>query len=77
MAIKAGVDILLSPKNPDTVMTAIKEAVDRGIITEDRINNSVKRILLYKQKFIEDNMLDKSYLNREEYKKVLEQIPVN
>lgn len=77
MAIKAGVDILLSPRNPDTVMTAIKEAVDRGIITEDRINDSVKRILLYKQKFIKDNMLDKSYLNREEYKKVLEQIPVN
>ena len=52
-AVKAGVDILLYTSNdtPRNAHTALINAVKSGEISEDRINDSVKRILLKKLKY--------------------------
>lgn len=57
MAVKAGVDVLTytSLNNPMTAHKAIMKAVQNGEITEERINESVRRILLKKLKY---NVLD-------------------
>lgn len=44
-AIKAGVDLLLMPGSSKTTISTVKEAIENGKITEERINESVKRIL--------------------------------
>ena len=59
-AIKAGVDILLYTglADPKTAHTAIIKAINNNEITEERINESVRRILLTKLKYgIIDNYL--------------------
>lgn len=43
--IHAGCDIILWPGNPATSIEAVKNAVAAGFISEERINQSVKRIL--------------------------------
>ena len=59
MAIKAGVDIVLMPANLrsqadlaklDKIIEDIEQAVKRGEIAENRLNESVKRILTLKEK---------------------------
>jgi len=44
-AVKAGADMILKPPDIDAAIRAIKQAVDRGDISEARINASVERIL--------------------------------
>lgn len=73
-AIKAGVDILLytSLNDPMTAHTAIVKAVRNGEITEERINESVRRILLTKlERGILDNYivkdLDRTNMINEHY----------
>ena len=53
LAVKAGVDMLLytSTGSPKRAHTAIVNAVNKGEISIDRINESVKRILLNKIKY--------------------------
>ena len=46
--IQAGVDIVLGPQNFVEAFDAVIEAVENGIITEERINQSVRRILKLK-----------------------------
>ena len=48
MAVKAGIDMLLDPTDIDTAVDSIVQAVESGDITEDRIDESVKRILTLK-----------------------------
>jgi beta-N-acetylhexosaminidase len=48
MAVKAGHDILLKPKDPFAVTARLREAVRGGQIAESRIDESVRRILLCK-----------------------------
>ncbi|WP_018755388.1 glycoside hydrolase family 3 protein [Paenibacillus terrigena] len=50
-AVQAGVDLLLMPPNPDASVKWLTDAVKQGVITEDRINASVARILKLKQKY--------------------------
>jgi len=50
-AVQAGVDLLLMPPNPDASVKWLTDAVKQGVITEDRINASVERILKLKQKY--------------------------
>lgn len=50
-AVKAGVDILLCPGSLEDGVNALTEAVESGEITEERINESVLRILRLKQRF--------------------------
>ena len=51
LAIIAGVDIVEAPNSPAevaSVVTALKQAIQQGRLTMDRINQSVERILLMK-----------------------------
>lgn len=76
-AVEAGVDILLMPSSSRECLKAIKKAVDEGIITEERIDQSVRKILKLKYENIEENYnvyLPSSYLNSESHQKVLEKI---
>ncbi|MGN0465716.1 MAG: glycoside hydrolase family 3 N-terminal domain-containing protein [Lachnospiraceae bacterium] len=47
-ALQAGVDILLMPQNFQTAYNGVLKAVQNGTITEERINQSVYRILKLK-----------------------------
>ena len=48
-SIQAGVDIVLGPKNLVETFDAVIDAVNKGVISEERINQSVRRILKLKQ----------------------------
>lgn len=59
MAIKAGVDLVLMPTTLrskadltkiDTIINAVVDAVQTGDISEERLNESVRRILTLKEK---------------------------
>lgn len=49
-AVAAGVDLLLMPPQPAQAIRGLVDAVHKGRLTEARINTSVKRILLLKQR---------------------------
>lgn len=49
MAVQAGNDILLTPDNFLEAVNGIEEAVNSGKLTEERINESVRRILTLKK----------------------------
>ena len=49
-SIQAGVDIVLGPKNLAEAFDAVIDAVGNGTISEERINQSVRRILKLKMK---------------------------
>lgn len=51
MAFEAGCDILLMPEDLEAAYDAILEAVQNGTISEERLDNSVNKILYYKQQF--------------------------
>jgi len=51
MAIQAGADMLLMPNDLQTAFDGLKAAVEEGSITEERINESVLRILETKYEF--------------------------
>ena len=51
MAVKAGNDILLTPDVFTEAVYGVEQAVTTGEITEERINESVKRILALKKDF--------------------------
>ena len=48
-SIKAGVDIVLGPRDFMEAFDAVMEAVNNGTISEDRIDQSVRRILKLKK----------------------------
>ncbi len=48
MAVEAGNDMLLSPKNLRESVAGIEDAVANGVISEERIDESVRRILKVK-----------------------------
>ncbi|MBQ8299048.1 MAG: glycoside hydrolase family 3 protein [Clostridia bacterium] len=50
MAVKAGNDILLMPSDLELAVNGIKKAIEEGEITEERINESVRKILEVKEK---------------------------
>ncbi len=50
-AIRAGVDLLLCPADPVEAVAALEQAVAEGAITEDRIDESVLRILTLKANY--------------------------
>ena len=49
--INAGVDILLDPRDFRNASKGVLEAVERGDISEERLNESVLRILKLKLKY--------------------------
>lgn len=50
MALEAGVDIILMPENFADAIQGVLDAVEDGTLTEERINESVERILNEKKK---------------------------
>ncbi len=74
MAINAGVDLLLMPNGSRKAIEYIKESIKEKKITEQMINTSVTKILTYKYNHLKEEYLDSSYLNKEEYNKILNQI---
>lgn len=47
---KAGIDVFLCPSNLDEAITSLVDAVERGEISEQRIDESVEKILTLKKK---------------------------
>ncbi|MBQ7107391.1 MAG: beta-N-acetylhexosaminidase [Clostridia bacterium] len=69
-AIDAGCDLLLMPENSAEAVALIKNNV-----SEERINESVKRILIFKLKYLEDyEMLDASFLGCNEHKNIVDKV---
>lgn len=50
MSVKAGIDMILAPKDLDTAVNGVYNAVLSGEISEERLNESVTRILTLKQR---------------------------
>ena len=78
-AINAGVDILLMPNGSKDALNTIRDAVNKGMISEDTINNSVRKILTLKYKYIEDDYdeyLDSSQLNSKAHQKIINKVVV-
>ena len=76
-AVEAGVDILLMPTSSRTCLKSVKAALEKGTITEERINESVRKILKLKYEKIEENYnnyLDSSYLNNNEHQEIIDKI---
>ncbi len=72
MAVNAGNDLLLAPPNYHNAINYIKQN-----ISEERINESVRKILKFKYTYlIDNNTLDKSYLNNQEQQAIIQQIPI-
>ena len=70
-AVEAGVDLLLMPSDAKEAIKAIKNN-----ISEERIDESVKKILLFKYTYLKDNVLDESYLNSKAHQEIINKIPV-
>lgn len=68
--VEAGVDILLMPNNAKEAINTIKEN-----IAIERIDESVKKILIFKYTYLKDNLLDESYLNSKEHQEIINKIP--
>ena len=49
MCVKAGIDLILMPIDEEESINAIETAVNNGIISEERINRSVQKILAAKE----------------------------
>ena len=50
-AVQAGCDVVLMPEDKEDAFNALKTALDEGTLTEERINESVLRILSLKYKY--------------------------
>ena len=74
-AVKAGEDLLLMPADVREARDAILMAVERGEITEERIDESVRKILNYKAERLRDFAVgDERNFGSEAHKKVVQQI---
>ena len=68
MAVEAGADLLVLPSDPELAVQTIKEN-----ISEERIDQSVYRILSFKDKYLANyEYLDDSYFGSDEHKEAVE-----
>lgn len=76
-AIEAGIDLLLMPPHPEVAVKTIEEAVYAGRLDENRIDESVKKILTLKAQIADDydEYADRSFLASEEHREVINSIP--
>jgi len=79
LAVKAGNDIILIPPDVDEAIDAIVKAVKRGEISEERINESVRKILefkydlgLHKNRFVDVNKIRDVVATEEHLRKAKE-----
>lgn len=80
MCVNAGIDLILMPTNEQETVSAIESAVSNGTITEERINQSVEKILqakewlgLYKNKYVNEDDIS-SKINTEKSNNLAQQI---
>ena len=76
-AINAGVDILLMPGTTSEVIMKIKTEINNGNITEERINESVRKILSLKYKYELDKnkkLYDKNVLGSKEHLNIINEL---
>lgn len=66
-ALKAGADVLLNPPDVDAAYNGVLDAVESGEISEDRLDESVYRILAEK---MDKNLFDDPYTDPEEVENV-------
>ena len=50
LSVEAGIDVILMPADLASAVSGIEQAVSSGRISEERINESVLRILRQKEK---------------------------
>jgi beta-N-acetylhexosaminidase len=77
LAVEAGADILLMPADPEAAFHSVQNAVKSGQITEERIDDSVVRILALKKKyglFTPKKLGDQSLLGCEEHRAVIARV---
>ncbi len=75
IAVKAGEDILLMPKDAREAKNAIVDAVTMGEIRKERIDESVRRILSYKSRWLSNfSPLDEEVFGSDEHKKIIQNI---
>lgn len=68
MCVKAGIDLILMPQGEKAAIDAIENAVNKGIIKEERINESVFKILQAKE-FLGLNK--RKFVNAEKVKDII------
>lgn len=76
-AVEAGVDILLMPSSSRKCLKSVKDALKEGKITEEKIDESVRKILRLKIEKVEKNYneyLDPSYLNSKEHQEIINKL---
>lgn len=75
-SINAGVDIILMPLDPIEASNTIENLVNNGTISEERINESVNRILTlkYKNKLDEEKKLNKENIGLQESVDIINKI---
>ena len=69
--LNAGVDILLHPADADSVVAELKDAINSGGLSEERVNDVVERILTYKARIKEIQSAEPDYVR---HKKLAAQI---
>lgn len=74
MAINAGVDLLLMPKDPLEAINKIKESIEKGTIKESQIDQSVKKILNLKLNKLSKEKLDPKFLGSDEHQQIINSI---
>ncbi len=76
-AILAGNDLLLMPLSLERAISYIKEDVQNGVISEERIHDSVQKILTFKYRKIEEkyhDYLPSSYLGSMEHQTIINHV---
>ncbi len=76
LSINAGVDIILMPSDIEGAVSIVKKLLQSGSITEDRIDESVKRILLLKHNsgIYEQRELIKENIGTKEHTQIVDSI---
>ena len=72
LGINASIDIFLMPDDSKIAIDYIEELLESGKITEEQIDNSVRRILKLKRKYLNNfTSLEEEYFGNEEHEKVV------
>lgn len=75
MAILAGVDLLLMPSSSEKAIQSIKTSIMNHVISEDHINESVRKILTLKYRTLtEERQIDKSVIGSVEHQEIIKKI---
>ncbi len=72
MAINAGVDLLLMPKNSTKAIEYIKESIEEGVISTESIDRSVLKILTLKYEKLKNNTLPRDMLGNIEHQNLID-----